>query len=99
MGLKKPAVRFVVDVFVGAGVFFGLTVALLGPSNAAQLLKQGAVPAPLAALAGGNDPVALLAVFAVAFSALFALNLAFVRHVKAAEARARAPRSRPLSED
>lgn len=87
------AARFVIDAFVGATVFLGLTLALLGPSAAAQLITTRVATAPFAA-ALPADPKSLLIVTTAVFSALFALNLAFMRHIKNAEARARRPNNR-----
>lgn len=90
--LKMPAVRFAADAVVGGVVFFGMTVALLGPSAAAQLLTKGAAASPMYAMTGTNDPQTILFVIAVVFSALFALNLAFLRHVSKVGARADTPK-------
>lgn len=87
------AARFAIDAIVGATVFLGLTLALLGPSAAAQLITTGVAPAPLAASLPA-DPKSLLIVTTAVFSALFALNLAFMRQIKNAEARARRPSNR-----
>jgi hypothetical protein len=89
-----PLAKFVADALIGAFLFVGLTIALLGPSTAAGLLSSGPdrsdATRNLSAATGFNDPLTMLMVMAVAFSALFALNLAFVRHIGRTEARARA---------
>ncbi|MBX9925561.1 MAG: hypothetical protein K2Y05_04325 [Hyphomicrobiaceae bacterium] len=92
MGSSFSVLRFAVDATVGAAVFVGLTVALLGPSAAAQLVTVGTVPAagPFSALSA--DPQALMMVLAVVFSALFALNLAFMRHIRNATVQVRGRR-------
>lgn len=89
---EMPAVRFAVDAIVGAAVFLGLTVALLGPSTAAQLLSTGSAPSTALPListisTGGYGHREILLLIAVVFSALFAMNLAFVRHINGADSR------------
>jgi hypothetical protein len=80
--------RFAADAVLGLAVFMAITVAALGPSAAAGLLALSgegpAAPIMTAALArspGANDPQVILFVLAAVFSALFALNFAFVRHL------------------
>jgi len=94
----RPRVRFVIDAVIGLVVFSALTVATLGPSAAASLLgieaaqsalTGGSVTPPLFAtyqasgwdLSGTNVKFLMLA---AVFSALFALNNAFVRHLRKA---------------
>jgi hypothetical protein len=108
--LPKPPVRFATDLLVGLTVFSVATIAVLGPTAAAQMVQFdglfAAVPdaqtlaavngfsqsslmgVPLAVRnwSGTNDPQTLVMVLAGAFSMLFALNLAFVRHVRQAHA-------------
>ena len=97
---RMPATRFFADAVIGGLVFTGLTVALLGPSAAGQLLANGGATLPLAAVAGTNESQVILAVVAVVFSALFALNLAFLRHVSSVEARAKTqPRPHSIETD
>jgi hypothetical protein len=108
--LPKPPVRFVTDAIVGLTVFGVATIAVLGPTAAAQIAQIDglfmAVPdsmtmaaangfsqssfmgMPLAVRnwSGTNDPQTILMILAGAFSLLFALNLAFVRHVRQAHA-------------
>ncbi len=90
MARPFSAARFVFDAAIGAVVFAGLTVALLGQSAAAQLITKGTAPLPLATLT--SSPQALILLLAIVFSALFALNLAFMRHVKGSEVRVKAHR-------
>jgi len=90
MARPFSAARLVFDAAIGAVVFAGLTVALLGQSAAAQLITQGTAPLPLATLT--SSPQALILLLAIVFSALFALNLAFMRHVKGFEVRVKAHR-------
>ena len=91
--MALPPVRFVADALIGFGVFAGLTVGLLGPSAAAGLVAgsdlvagvPGVVLASQTIAAAGtglNDSRAILIVLAVVFSALFALNVAFIRHLR-----------------
>lgn len=104
----KLPVRFVADAALGLTVFSVATVAVLGPSAAAQIVQIDGIFAAApggAALAvangfsqlsfmgvplagrgwsGTNDPQAMILILASAFSMLFALNLAFVRHVRQA---------------
>lgn len=104
----KPPVRFVADAVLGLTVFSIATVAVLGPSAAAQIVQIDGIfnatagGAKLAAMngfsqlsfmgvplagrdwSGTNDPQTIVMILAGAFSMLFALNLAFVRHVRQA---------------
>jgi hypothetical protein len=104
----KPPVRFVADAVLGLTVFSIATVAVLGPSAAAQIVQIDGIfnatagGATLAAMngfsqlsfmgvplagrdwSGTNDPQTIVMILAGAFSMLFALNLAFVRHVRQA---------------
>ena len=98
--MALPPVRFVADALIGFGMFTGLTVGLLGPSAAAGLVAGsdpvGGVPGVMlashtiaAAGAGLNDSRAILIVLAVVFSALFALNVGFIRHLRQAHSAVR----------
>jgi len=94
----RPRVRFAIDAVIGLAVFFALTAATLGPSAAASLLgidaaqsalTDGSITQPLFVahqtmawdLNGTNVKFLMLA---AVFSALFALNNAFVRHLRKA---------------
>lgn len=104
--LARPQVRFAADAVVGLAVFSGLTVALLGPSAAAGLVASGVhssvgvsimpmlTSQAAGAMARANDAHLILLVLAVVFSTMFALNLAFVRHLTNSYVAARA-QSRP----
>lgn len=111
--LPKPSLRFVSDMLVGFGVFCLATIAVLGPSAAAQIvqiqivqidgifsqtphsLSMAAangfsqstgmgVPLAVRDWSGTNNPQTIAMILAGAFSMLFALNLAFVRHLRQA---------------
>ena len=103
--MALPPVRFVADALIGFGMFAGLTVGLLGPSAAAGLVvgSDAASVTPGIMLAshtiatagtGLNDSRAILIVLAVVFSALFALNVAFIRHLRQAHTVVRIPNGR-----
>jgi hypothetical protein len=94
----KIKIRFVIDAFVGLVVFFILSAATLGPSAASSLLgienavsavANGSTALPLFVpqivsawdMSGTNAKFLMLA---AVFSALFALNKAFVRHLRKA---------------
>lgn len=94
----RPRLRFAIDALIGLAVFFVLSCVTLGPSAAGSLLGieqyqsplvQGSSTAPLFVTnhAIGTDwdgtNVKFLLLAAV-FSALFALNNAFVRHLRKA---------------
>ena len=91
-------IRFAIDAIVGLIVFFTLTAATLGPSAANSLLgientvsavAKGSTSLPLFVpqsvstwdISGTNVKFLMLA---AVFSALFALNKAFVRHLRKA---------------
>ena len=95
--LTKTPVRFAADAILGLGVFAALTAATLGPSTAAGLL--GLEAASTTVLSGSPILAQSLASsqflttpsygfigLATVFSTLFALNFAFVRHVRRAVA-------------
>jgi hypothetical protein len=97
--MARPTVRFVTDALAGLGMFFGVMTALMGPSAAAGLVAgvgeiSGQARGVLMvsnhftshAATSLNDPRAILIVLAVVFSALFALNVAFIRHLRKAYA-------------
>lgn len=99
---SRPRLRFAFDALLGLAVFFALTAATLGPSAAASLLGieneaaamiGGSSQAPLFVSnyaniweQGGMNVKFLM--LAAVFSALFALNNAFVRHLRKAHVRA-----------
>jgi hypothetical protein len=97
--MVRNMIRFAADSLAGFAMFTGLTIGLLGPSAAADLVTQ--TPAANSVmLAGGFTAVSTaasqnLVVLAVVFSALFALNLAFIRHLRKAHAVSR-PVNRPV---
>jgi hypothetical protein len=104
--LALPPVRFFVDAIAGLGMFSGVTIALLGPSAAAGLvtgISEVPTHAPGVlfmanhftshAANGLNDPRAIIIVLAAVFSALFALNLAFIRHLRKAYRTSRSRKS------
>jgi hypothetical protein len=97
----RPRLRFAVDAVMGLAVFFALSAATLGPSAAASLLgidppaavlTGGTTTVPLFVTnyanafeqSGMNVKFLMLA---AVFSALFALNNAFVRHLRKAHIR------------
>jgi hypothetical protein len=106
--LPKPPVRFATDALVGLTVFGVATIAVLGPTAAAQMVQIDGLfaavpdnqtlavangfaqsslmgmPQAVRNWSGTNDPQTLVMILAGAFSMLFALNLAFVRHVRQA---------------
>jgi hypothetical protein len=110
--LAKPPIRFITDALIGLVVFTSATIAVLGPSAAAQLIQVDgvfattahastistllttAVPAvamstpPLALRhwTSATDPQTIMILLALVFSTLFAVNLAFVRHLRQAHA-------------
>jgi hypothetical protein len=99
--MEIPGIRFSLDAVVGAAVFLGLMVATLGPSAAAQILAGAEVPAaalPFATVSGLGDVQGMLAVLTVVFSALFALNLAFVRHIQRTNAPVKVRVEQPRSD-
>lgn len=94
----KFKIRFALDVIVGLAVFFVLSALTLGPSAASSLLglenpvsaaAHGSSMMPLFVyspigswdLSGSNAKFLMLA---AVFSALFALNKAFARHLRKA---------------
>lgn len=94
----KFKIRFAIDVLVGLAVFFVLSALTLGPSAASSLLglekhvsasSIGSNTIPLFVyspagnwdLSGSNAKFLMLA---AVFSALFALNKAFARHLRKA---------------
>ncbi len=97
----KFKLRFAIDAIIGLVVFYALSAATLGPSTAASLLglentasaaAKGSTTLPLFVpqlvtawdLSGTNAKFLMLA---AVFSALFALNKAFVRHLRKAHIR------------
>jgi hypothetical protein len=99
--MVRNMIRFAADSLAGFAMFTGLTIGLLGPSAAADLVTQTPSTANSVMLTGGGPAVSALAgqnlvVMAVAFSALFALNLAFIRHLRKAHAVARPAKTSPL---
>ena len=94
--MALPPVRFTADVLCGFAVFSGITVVTLGPSTAAGLVTQVTEASALSSgiflasqvavnsVGGINNPGTILVVLAVVFSALFALNVAFIRHLRKA---------------
>lgn len=89
---ERPAVRFAVDALGGLVLFSAGTIAMLGPSAAAALPVVATVSGAQAAASGGllsSSAQGDILVLAAAFSTLFALNLAFVRHLSTAYAAAR----------
>lgn len=94
----RPRLRFAIDAAFGLAVFLALTAAMLGPSAAASLLGLDPVPGTLAN--GSNTVPLFVSnysnaweqdgmnmkflMLAAVFSALFALNNAFVRHLRKA---------------
>lgn len=100
--MVRNMIRFAADSLAGFAMFAGMTIGLLGPTAAADLVTQMPVATNGVMLAGGFVTVSgpagqNLAVLAVVFSALFALNLAFIRHLRKAHAVAR-PAKRPQLE-
>ena len=94
--LTKPPIRFAADALLGLAVFMGLTVATLGPSAASGLLGMEANSLPLVAHSFISSPVingphAVFMGLAAVFSALFALNFAFIRHLRTAHTAIRRP--------
>lgn len=91
---SKTPVRFAADAILGLGVFGGLTAATLGPSAAAGLLGLEAgtsvlsgAPRLAQSLTSSHflpTPSYGFLGLALVFSTLFALNFAFVRHVRRA---------------
>jgi Gpi18-like mannosyltransferase len=94
----KIKIRFVIDAIVGLVVFLVLSAATLGPSAASSLLgientvstvTKGSTALPLFVpqvvtawdISGTNVKFLMLA---AVFSTLFALNKAFVRHLRKA---------------
>jgi hypothetical protein len=94
----KFKIRFAVDAFIGLVVFYVISAITLGPSAADSLLGlESAIPSvangstalplfvPQVAgaweMSGTNTKFLMLA---AVFSALFALNKAFVRHLRKA---------------
>ena len=94
----KIKIRFAIDAIVGLVVFYALSAATLGPSAASSLLGIENTASPLAKgssglplfvpqlanaweLSGTNAKFLMLA---AVFSALFALNKAFLRHLRKA---------------
>ena len=86
--MTLPPIRFAADAVLGLAVFSGLTVGLLGPSAAAGLVATGISANMLTAMPPGFDGISdhrmIFMALAAAFSALFALNLAFIRHLRQA---------------
>lgn len=95
--LAKTPFRFVADACLGLGVYFGLSAATLGPSAAAGLLGIAASPTPSEPMIGVpllahaipaagvfSEPNLGFVMMAGVFSALFALNFAFIRHLRKA---------------
>jgi hypothetical protein len=102
--MAKPHVRFAADALAGFALFSGLTVALLGPTQAADLVAigqtvSGVSTMPLlttqaaGAAAFASQAQLILLVLALVFSTLFALNLAFVRHLAKSYVAVRAHRA------
>lgn len=94
----KFKIRFAIDAIVGLFVFYAISALTLGPSAASSLLgfesampslTKGSTALPLFVpqmaasweMSGTNTKFLMLA---AVFSALFALNKAFVRHLRKA---------------
>ena len=103
--------RFVIDAALGFAVFVGLTVALLGPSSAESLLPVTLHSSNQVMLAtslfhthytnlaaAGHDPSSVMLVLGVVFSALFALNMSFVRHLVSAYRLAHQPARKSIND-
>ena len=89
--MALPPVCFVVDAITGLSMLASAMIALLGPSAAAGLVTgvnelSASSPGMLTVANnvghGLNEPRSILIVLAVVFSALFALNVAFIRHLR-----------------
>ncbi len=95
--LARPPMRFLTDATIGFGIFTALAIAGMGTSAFSTLFGMGAQAAgleaglasPLAtagALDGSHD---VLWALALVFSLMFALNVAFLRHLRDSAAAAR----------
>ncbi len=97
--LAKPAIRFVCDAAICVAVFMAL-VAIVGAATHAGAAYSGGVFSIGAQAAGLGQPLSgsgfaaritgvegrldVLATLAISFATLFALNLAFARHLRRA---------------
>ncbi|MEQ1694905.1 MAG: hypothetical protein ABL901_03600 [Hyphomicrobiaceae bacterium] len=108
----KFKIRIAADVIAGLFVFYAISVVILGPSAASSLLgiesaipsaAQGSTGLPLFVhqmagsweMGGTNTKFLMLA---AVFSALFALNKAFARHLRKAYIRSHKVVSKPERE-
>lgn len=94
----RAKLRFAVDAGIGLAVYLALTVATLGPSAASELLgvhsalaslgdASPSMPLFIASKVPAASSVELRShfyVLAAVFSALYALNFAFARHLRRA---------------
>ena len=98
--LARMPIRFMRDAAVGYAVFLAATVVVMGPSEFGGWFDIGAQAAGLTFMttsSAGATP-ALLSMLAGVFCMLFALNIAFLRHLRqVAEAAGKCPHA-PLSD-
>jgi hypothetical protein len=100
--LSRPPMRFLTDATIGFGIFSAMAVAGMGPSAFSGMFAMGAQAAgleagpaaylasPLASAAGGLDGShGVLWALALVFSLMFALNVAFLRHLRQSAVAAR----------
>ena len=95
--LARPHIRFMTDALLGFAVYCGLTVAMLEACSAGTASANTGSVVPLLSLqpnlagSGPNDLQGIMLILALVFSALFALNLSFIRHLATAYRRAHRP--------
>ena len=106
--LARLPMRFMTDAALGLAVFAAATAVTMGPSALGGWFSMGARAAglasahPVASLAvAANDSGSptVLAVLAAVFSMLFALNFAFLRHLRQTVTVARKTHGASLSDD